>query len=185
MKFTSEYTQLDFKKKIIPRYISSSLFTGQVLVFFSYALFLNYNNGTQTRGSLSNLLNGFKLIDSEKILTLVLIGIPISLVLTSIFYFIHNFKKLIVELNFNDNEEILKITTRKINTSKLETKSLKYEDVVFDYKDKIYDAMAKSAYSGTELKSNSQHLGYLLRNHFVWNESTRVEIIDKIKSIKN
>ena len=90
--------------------------------------------------------------------------------MTFIFYKIHDFKKLIVSIEFNNETKQILSISRSINRSILEKESFNYGDITILDNKKIYDAMATHPYSGIEIKIKDKHIGYILKNHFTWND---------------
>ena len=177
MKYTSEYLKLDFKKKIIPRYIYTLTLAGPLLSMLGYGVYQGIKNdaGSQSEYTskiekLASIFKTIRQLEFEQLILLIFIGILISVILTFISYKIHDFKKLIVSIEFNNETKQILSISRSINRSILEKESFNYGDITILDNKKIYDAMATHPYSGIEIKIKDKHIGYILKNHFTWND---------------
>ena len=99
MKYTSEYLKLDFKKKIIPRYIYTLTLVGPLLSMLGYGVYQGIKNdaGSQSEYTskiekLASIFKTIRQLEFEQLILLIFIGILISVILTFIFYKIHDFK---------------------------------------------------------------------------------------------
>ena len=104
--------------------------------------------------------------------------------MTFIFYKMHEFKKLIVSIEFNNETKQILSISRSINRSTLEKESFNYGDITILDNKIIYDAMATHPYSGIEIKIKDRHIGYILKNHFTWNDSDFENIKNTLNKTK-
>jgi len=191
MKYTSEYLTLDFKKKIIPRYIFTLTLVGPLLSMLGYGVYQGIKNDSGSQSDYTSKTEKFAIIfktirqlEIEQLISLVILGIIISIILTFIAYKIHDFKKLIVSIEFNNEKKQILLISRSINRSILEEESFTYKDITILDNKKIYDAMATQPYSGIEIKIKDKHIGYILKNHFTWNGSDFENIKNNLLNLK-
>lgn len=189
MKYTSEYLKLDFKKKIIPQYILALTLVGPLLSMFGYGFYqlIKNDTGSEYTSKIENLASIFNTIrncTAQQLILLIFIGILISVILTFIFYKMNEFKKLIVSIEFNNETKQIISISRSITRSILQKESFNYRDITIIDDQLIYDYIGRRPYSGIEIKIKDRHIGYILKNHFTWNDSDFENIKNTLNKTK-
>jgi hypothetical protein len=175
MLFESPYLNKSFSGKMIPRYLATAFLVGPLTIIMVYAF--SMNGSDKGRGeAFSKMMDGIKQLGPEEYGKALLFGIPLSLVFAVVLYFMHNYKKLIVSIEFDNTNSELKLISRSINHSRLEETTIPYNKLRLVKKKNVYDAMANHGYSGIEIRYGSAHIGFVLENHFTWSTNQYKEI---------
>lgn len=138
---------------------------------------------SNARRVFGKVIEGIKVMSVNDFLIAGLIGIPVSMLLVLLAPMLHDSKKIIVFLEFNDDSKILLIKTRRITKDIVEESKIPYSKLKMIEIEKIYDGMATKAYEGIELNSNYGYQGLILKKHFTWSDDDFSSISSMLRRI--
>jgi hypothetical protein len=182
MYFSSEYLARGFSKKFMPGYLKLVI-VGFVLTLVFFAAHIGSTRVGETDGIFSAISLGLKNMNSKDFFNSILIGIPVTGFLVLLIPRIHDEKKIIVYVDFNDESKILTLKTRRITKNKVEDSQIKYAELQIKNKKDFFDGMAMHSYEAIELQRNYGYQGYLLKDHFTWKKQDFQTILSKLNEI--
>jgi hypothetical protein len=175
-----EYYSEQYNKNLLGILFKKNLWKSVPLIFlFSMALVCEFNNPNRKRGShtmIHNIITGIQYFGLNQLLLSFAIACLSILSLYSLVYFIHKNKKMIVGINIDEVNNLIRIYTKdwlnKINQSEVKLGSLKIVK-----EEKQNDYFLNNSCDCYSFKSNKEIIGRYYVNNFTWLDETPISEI--------
>lgn len=162
-------------------YIAVSIFP-----FVIYGL-INYSideSGSIRGRKFTAIVEGLKDIGVVGIIICLLISASLILLVRYLMSSFQDKVKLIVEVDFNEDQHTISVTTKNAN-DKMLTSKINYDNLRFTNLIKQMDGIGHGEFSCVELSDGDKFIGRIYAEHFTWDKNTFESIEKKIKTIAN
>ena len=183
MKYTSPYRNLSLKAKTSEVMFIAYIAIG-VLPFLIYAL-INYyfiKNGHISRHKLTGFIEGIRGFDVIGIIITTCVSSVLILLARRMMNRMQNKVKLIVEIDFPEDQEFITFITKNASDKECKT-TVKLEQLNYSELIKQMDGIGHGEFNCIQLNDGERFVGRIYAEHYTWDRPSFDAIQVKIKTI--
>src|SRR5574343_86404 len=183
MKFISPYRNLSFKDKTSEVMFIAYIAIG-VLPFLIYAL-INYffiKNGHISRHKLTAIIEGIRGFDAIGIIITTCVSAALILLARRTMNRLQNKVKLIVEIDFPEDQEFITFITKNASDKECTT-TVKLEQLNYSELSKQMDGIGHGEFNCIQLNDGERFVGRIYAEHYTWDRPSFDAIRAKIKGL--
>lgn len=191
MKFISNFTNKSLKDNTFK---NSYLRVAILFPIISLCMFSSLGNNNprgHRRDFLKRAIEGLDQMSTDEIIFSIGLGVMVAAAYIIFLPKVFNKKRIILELNFNDELKELNVKGKKVTEDGSDLNTIKYRDLSTNNIDNfihkgnfIPESMKNKPFHGIEIYNNSKYVGTVLENHCTWCLNEYNEIYSMLQTRK-